>query len=190
MAFTDTGRTIISTRNTPFTDYWRLAIWRWEPDAWTRHSHPFSPGAFGRIVCTRMTPHIILYDDECPMCTFQMRLLSWLDWGNRLALMPLSSAQARQVAPSLQRDDLLAAIHCVTATGRIYRGARCIRFAGMRLPLLLPLSLLLWVPGVIQVAEAVYQTVSQNRHLLSRVFGCKEACAMMPKRARQQDKVA
>ena len=88
----------------------------------------------------------------------------------------------------LKRDDLLEAIHCVAADGRIYRGARCIRFVGMRMPLLVPVALFLWLPGVIWVAERVYMWVSRNRHLLSRLFGCKEACAILPVRERSNEK--
>jgi predicted DCC family thiol-disulfide oxidoreductase YuxK len=133
-------------------------------------------------------PHTVLYDDECPMCTFQMRLLTWLDWCNQLRLVPLSSAEASGIAPELTRADLLEAIHCVTPEGRIYRGARCIRFVGMRLPLLVPLALFLWIPGIIWIAERVYMWISRNRHLLSRLFGCKGACALMPARERESEK--
>ncbi len=135
-----------------------------------------------------MNAHMVLYDDECPMCIFQMRLLSWLDWFNALALVPLSSPIAQSAAPTIEREDLQAAIHCITTKGRIHRGARCIRFAGMRLPLLVPVALFLWVPGVIQIAELFYKWVSRNRHHLSRLFGCKGACAILPKRTREQDK--
>jgi predicted DCC family thiol-disulfide oxidoreductase YuxK len=137
-----------------------------------------------------MTKHIILYDSECPMCVFQMKMLSWLDWFGLLALMPLSDPRAREIAPQLTREDLLEAIHCVTPQGRIYRGARAIRFVGMRLPLLVPVALFLWIPGVIWIAEIIYQWVSRNRHLLSRVFGCKDACALLPAKKRRQDKLA
>ena len=137
-----------------------------------------------------MKHYFVLYDDECPMCTFQMKVLSWLDWLNVFALTPLSDARAKEIAPQLKREDLLEAIHCVTPEGRVYRGARCIRFVGMRLPLLVPLALFLWFPGVIWVAEIVYRWVSRNRYLLSRVFGCKEACSIMPQRERKQDKLA
>lgn len=137
-----------------------------------------------------MTQHIILYDGDCPMCVFQMKMLSWLDWFGVLALVPLSDPRAQEVAPQLTREDLLEAIHCVAPQGRIYRGARAIRFVGMRLPLLVPVALFLWIPGVIQVAEIVYQWVSRNRHLLSRVFGCKDACAILPAKKREQDKLA
>jgi predicted DCC family thiol-disulfide oxidoreductase YuxK len=132
----------------------------------------------------------VLYDGECPFCTFQMKVLSWLDWRNQLALVPLSDPRAKAVAPQIRRDDLLEAIHCITSEGRVYRGARAIRFAGMRLPLLVPLALFLWLPGVIWIAEMAYRWVSRHRYLLSRAFGCKDACAIMPAREREQDKLA
>ncbi len=132
--------------------------------------------------------HIVLYDDACPMCTFQMRVLTWLDWFNGIGLLPLSDARAAVVAPGLGREALLEAIHCVAKDGKIYRGARCIRFVGMRMPLLVPVALFLWLPGVIWVAEKIYLWVSRNRHLLSRWFGCKEACVLLPPRERRNER--
>ncbi len=137
-----------------------------------------------------MNKHIVLYDDECPLCQFQMKVLSWLDWRDALAIVPLSDPRAKAAAPSLTREDLLEAIHCITPEGRAYRGARAIRFMGMRLPLLVPVALFLWIPGIIFFAEIIYAWVSRNRLLLSRVFGCKGACAVMPARKREQDKLA
>lgn len=129
-------------------------------------------------------PHLVLYDGDCPMCTFQMRTITWLDWFNTVKFLPIADPRAKEVAPGLTRESLLEAIHCVTREGRIHRGARCIRFVGMRMPLLVPVALVLWIPGVIQVAELFYQWVSRNRHLLSRWFGCREACSILPARRR------
>ena len=131
--------------------------------------------------------HIVLYDDQCPLCTFQMKLLTWLDWLNTITLLPLSHPRAAEVAPNVTREDLLEAIHCVTPENRVYRGARCLRFVGMRMPLLVPMALFLWIPSVIWFAEKFYQWISRNRHLLSRLFGCKEACSIMPARKRESD---
>ncbi|MEI9898242.1 MAG: DCC1-like thiol-disulfide oxidoreductase family protein [Chthoniobacter sp.] len=78
----------------------------------------------------------------------------------------------------------------MTPQGRIYRGARAIRFMSLRLPLVVPLALFLWIPGVILIAEIVYRQVSRNRLVLSRIFGCKDACAILPARKREQDKLA
>jgi predicted DCC family thiol-disulfide oxidoreductase YuxK len=136
---------------------------------------------------TRRARNTVLYDNECSLCTFQMKLLGWMDWGNRIALTPLSDPGIAGIAPSLTPEALREAIHCVTPSGRIYRGARAIRFVGMRVPPLWPLALFLWIPGVIFIAEIVYQWISRNRYLLSRVFGCKDACAILPSRNRPAD---
>jgi len=130
-----------------------------------------------------MNPNTVLYDNECSFCTFQMKLLSWLDWGNRFALVPAADARVGVLAPDLTAEQLNEAIHCVTSDGRIHRGARAIRFISLRLPLLVPLALFLWLPGVILVAERVYALISRNRQLISGLFGCKGACALMPDRA-------
>ena len=134
--------------------------------------------------------HQVLYDDECWMCTFQMRLLTWLDWCDVARLVPASNPECLKLAPGLTREGLMEAIHCVTKEGRVLRGARALRFIGMRMPLLVPLALVLWVPGVIWVAEKVYDCVSRNRYLLSRVFGCKGACDLLPKREREGEMTA
>ena len=119
----------------------------------------------------------VLYDGECSFCSFQMKVLTRLDWWNQFDLLPLSDPRAAVLVPSLTREQLLEAIHCVTPLGRVYRGARCLRFVGLRLPMLVPITLVLWFPGVIWVAERLYQRVARNRQLLSRWFGCKGVCA-------------
>jgi predicted DCC family thiol-disulfide oxidoreductase YuxK len=129
----------------------------------------------------------VLYDNDCSLCTFQIKLLGWMDWSNRIALIPLADPVVAVIAASLTPEALREAIHCVTPSGRIYRGARAIRFVGMRVPLLWPLALFLWIPGVIFIAEIVYQWISRNRYVLSRVFGCKDACAILPSRIRPED---
>ena len=133
------------------------------------------------------TTHFVLYDGECSLCTFQMRMITWLDWFNTVTLVPIANPLAAQLAPQLTRETLLEAIHCVAKDGRIHRGAHCIRFTGMRMPLAVPVALVLWIPGVIWIAERIYSWVSRNRHLLSRLFGCKEACAVMPTRRRANE---
>jgi len=131
--------------------------------------------------------HILLYDGDCPMCTFQTRIISWVDWLSKVELVPIKDPRAALIAPRITREDLLEAIHCITPEGRIYRGARAFRFLGLRIPLLVPLGLFLWFPGVIWIAEKVYAFVSRHRYLISRVFGCKGACAILPQKGDQEN---
>lgn len=134
--------------------------------------------------------HIVLYDENCPFCSFQMRLLTWLDWFEVFSVRPLGENEALAAEHQLRREDLLAAIHCLTTSGKIHRGARAIRFMCLRLPLGFLLALLMWIPGVIWIAEIVYRWVSHNRYIISRVFGCKNACAVLPPRERDIDRLA
>lgn len=129
--------------------------------------------------------HRLIYDDECAMCTFQMRVLTWLDWFNLVQLIPASDPQSLKMAPGLTHEKLMEEIHCVKTNEAVLRGARALRFLGMRMPLLIPFSLFMWVPGVIWVAEKVYALISRNRYILSRFFGCKDACSVMPQRERE-----
>lgn len=126
--------------------------------------------------------HVLLFDSDCPMCTFQSRSLDWMDWANRVEMVPLNDPRAGEIAPGIGREDLLEAIHCITPEGDIHRGARAIRFLGLRIPLLLPVGLFLWIPGVIFVAEKIYAFVSKHRLFFSRIFGCKGACAILPEK--------
>lgn len=126
--------------------------------------------------------HVLLFDSDCPMCTFQSRLLGWMDWFHLVEMVPLKDPRTASIAPDITREDLLEAIHCITPEGSIHRGARAIRFLGLRIPILVPVGLFLWLPGVIWVAEKIYAWVSDNRHLLSKLFGCKGACTILPEK--------
>ncbi|MDF1741838.1 MAG: DUF393 domain-containing protein [Verrucomicrobiales bacterium] len=126
--------------------------------------------------------HVLLFDSECPLCTFQSRSLAWMDWLGKVEMIPLNDPRTAEIAPDITREDLLEAIHCITPENEIHRGARAIRFLGMRIPLLLPVGLFLWIPGVIWIAEKVYAFVSKHRLFFSKIFGCKGACAIMPEK--------
>ncbi len=116
--------------------------------------------------------NIVLYDDQCPLCVSQTRMLRRLDWFQAFRFQGISDPRAVELVPNLKREDLETAIHCVTKDGKIFRAARCFRFLAMRVPLLIPLALLLWIPGMIWIAEKIYNRIARNRHILSRFFGC------------------
>ena len=127
----------------------------------------------------------LLYDDGCPLCTFQMSLLTRLDRRGRIEMVPLSGAHAAELVPEATAEQLREAVHVVAADGRVFRGARALRFLGGKLPALWPLAALLWIPGVILVAELAYRLVSRNRHRLGKLFGCGAACRLMPPAERE-----
>lgn len=126
--------------------------------------------------------NVLLFDSDCPLCTFQSRSLAWMDWLGKVEMVPLKDPRTAEIAPDITREDLLEAIHCITPEDETHRGARAIRFLGMRIPLLVPVGLFLWIPGVIWIAEKAYAFVSKHRLFFSKIFGCKGACAIMPEK--------
>ena len=124
----------------------------------------------------------VLYDDKCAMCTFQTRWLSWADWFGALDFVPLSDPRVPAIVPNVPHEDLMAAMHVLTPRGNLYHAARAVRYICGRTPLLWPTWLFLWIPGAIQISEHVYRLVAGNRYLISKLFGCKTACVIVPKK--------
>lgn len=121
----------------------------------------------------------VFYDDACAFCTRQVRRLARLDRAGRFRWVPRTSAEANALAARLPPGALDTAMHCLTPDGRILSGAWCFRHLAMRLPWLALGAWVLWLPGAMPVAAAVYAWVSRNRYRLgARGPGaCPGACA-------------
>lgn len=122
--------------------------------------------------------HRIFYDDQCALCIRWMRRLHRLDWWGRFRLVPRSGPEAQ--ASGLSPEALADAIHCVSADGRVLRGAACLRFVGLRLPLLAPLAWLLWLPGVLPLTERAYTELSRRRMRWGQAPCPTPGCGLSP----------
>jgi predicted DCC family thiol-disulfide oxidoreductase YuxK len=123
-----------------------------------------------------MAKTIVIYDDQCAICARQVGILRSLDWFERLEIRPGSDPRSTAGFPELGPEALQAAIHAITPANKFVRGARAVRHLSLRLPALWPLGILLWIPGMIWIAEPTYRLVAAHRYRLSRAFGCKDAC--------------
>lgn len=115
-----------------------------------------------------------------------MRLLARLDWRRALRLVPASSPDCHWLVPNLPPGQLMEAIHCVTTGGQVLRGARAVRFVALRVPLLVLAAIVLWMPGMIWMAEMLYARISTQRYRISGALGCQDACAPSPSKAPAQ----
>ena len=125
-----------------------------------------------------MTRHLLFFDSDCPFCQLQIRLLSKLDWFNKVEFIPLKKFSESLSGVHIEENELNQAIHCVTPKKTIFKGPEAIRFLAMRMPLLVPMSLIMWLPGMMFIAQKIYNLISKNRYLLSKVIGCKDSCAV------------
>ncbi len=111
------------------------------------------PLASGRWLC--------YYDGNCGFCSGIVRRLSSLDVFGRVAWIPYQSLE--EPPTSLSWEDLESAVYLERGQGRFYRGFYAFRMLSAGIPPLAPLLLLLWLPGVRFLGEALYARIARNR---------------------------
>lgn len=121
---------------------------------------------------------VLYYDGECGFCILAVRALALADF---FRVVTWTAYQELPEPPGgLTRADLDAAAYLEvrkdsSGTGegaeeglRLHRGFYAFRMLTLRLPPLLPLAPLLWLPGVNRLGELAYEWVAANRYRISR----------------------
>lgn len=121
---------------------------------------------------------VLYYDGECGFCILSVRALALADLFRVVTWKPYQDLA--EPPGGLAWEDLDAAAYlevrkgspgvcgCAGRERRLYRGFYAFRMLALRLPLLLPLTLLLWLPGIGRLGGWAYQWVAANRHRISR----------------------
>ena len=117
----------------------------------------------------------LIFDDRCGFCQKAVRLLRKLDWFGTIEFIPLSQADGLLSQHSISAEAMDAAMHHISPLGQVTAGAEAFHAFGKRIPVLLPLAILLHLPFALLLAKLVYQQVANNRHRLSRVLRCDSA---------------
>ena len=60
---------------------------------------------------------VLLYDADCRLCRFVVRVVLRLDRRERLAFLPLQSSDAPALLPDLSEDARLASVHLIEPDG-------------------------------------------------------------------------
>lgn len=108
----------------------------------------------------------LVYDGDCEFCERTVRLLKRWDRRDRLRPVPFQSADL--VSYGIERGAAEEAMHLVSPTGEVWRGAEAGREIAALMPGGRPLAWLFRVPGVLPLAERVYAWIARRRHR----FGC------------------
>lgn len=139
------------------------------------------PELFTRRLPSTLTA-LVLYDGECPLCQRSVRILKRLDWLHRLRYVDARKDELPVLNPPLQVHRLMEEMHVVTPNHRrVYHGFAAFRWMAWRLPLLLPVAPLLYLPGIPAIGQRVYLWVARNRfHLVP----CHHGECRLPEAAR------
>ena len=111
---------------------------------------------------------IVLYDGMCPLCQRGVRIVKKLDWLKRLHYQDCRDTDHwPPSAVPLTLKALLAEMHVVTPDRKhAPAGYKAARWMAWRLPLLLPLAPLMYIPGVPWLGNKAYLWLAKNRYNL------------------------
>ena len=118
-------------------------------------------------------PLTVLYDGTCGFCTRQARLAQRLGGGpDRVALLSTSVPGVLENRLGLTRESTNRQMFVEEErTGRRYGGAAAVARLVREVPLIGPVGYLYYLPGLRQLADALYRQISRNRHRISRLLG-------------------
>ena len=118
-------------------------------------------------------PLTVLYDGTCGFCTRQARLGQRLGGGAaRVTLLSTSVPGVLEHRLGLTRESTNRQMFVEEeSTSRRFGGAAAVARLVREIPLIGPLGWLYYLPGLRQLADALYRQVARHRHRISRLFG-------------------
>jgi len=116
---------------------------------------------------------IVVYDAGCGLCSAGSRWIVRLDWLGAVSAVPLQSSALYRQFPSLDPVACYAAMHVLLPGGRLRTGGDALRCVLARLPLTMPLALILAIPPLPAVVRLVYPWFANRRRSLSAACGLR-----------------
>jgi len=122
---------------------------------------------------------VFYYDAECPLCAQTKALLQTLDWFHFVHFQPVQSLTDNEIASmSTTRPALLSDIGGKWVhKGEAFLGVDTYKRVLLLLPLMTPVGILLWMPGIQGVARRVYGQIAMRRAVNRCTF---ESCGIVP----------
>jgi len=114
-----------------------------------------------------------IYDGHCVICNTTRRIVTALDWFNRVEFLDLHQQETVETRfPTLNYDALMGEIHVVDAQSQVYAGFHGTRRMLKAVPLGLPLWAVMHIPGVGNwLGPKLYAFIANNRYSINRMLG-------------------
>jgi predicted DCC family thiol-disulfide oxidoreductase YuxK len=114
---------------------------------------------------------LLLYDADCNLCLGTVEKLRRVRTNAELVMVALQDAASNQLPAGIKPEELLAELHLMDGSGRLYRGAEAVFRIIRTIPGLAWLAPFYRVPGLGKMADAIYRLIARHRYLL---FGRKQ----------------
>jgi predicted DCC family thiol-disulfide oxidoreductase YuxK len=132
----------------------------------------------------------VLYDGRCGFCTRQARLAARVAGAERTRLVSTAMPGVREHY-GLTADGVRRQLYVRDGTGRLWGGAGAVARLVRAVPVVGVVGWLYLVPGLRQVADALYGWISAHRQQISRRLGwdapgagavCEDGSCELPRR--------
>ncbi|MEM7198700.1 MAG: DCC1-like thiol-disulfide oxidoreductase family protein [Planctomycetota bacterium] len=105
-----------------------------------------------------------VFDGGCGFCRRALAVLHGLDWCGKVAVQNLVQwDEVAQRFPQLDAEACTRDLHVVDARGRVSVGFGAYQVLAWRLPLVLPLAPLLYLPPVTTIGRKIYRGIADGR---------------------------
>ena len=105
------------------------------------------------------------YDEECPLCIRAKIIISHLDFFNVVAFKGVQTYGFEEIKfKNISREELLDNIYSITKKGKILIGVNAYRFILLRIPSLLLVGLIMYIPPFSIISRYIYSKVASNRN--------------------------
>jgi predicted DCC family thiol-disulfide oxidoreductase YuxK len=104
------------------------------------------------------------YDGECPLCNRTRIIVNHLDTCNKIEFLTVQSHYLNEPAlKNVEIDQLLNDIHSVDRNGKVYVGLDTYIQVFRAIWYLIPISMIIRIPGVYHVGKKIYKFIATNR---------------------------
>lgn len=112
----------------------------------------------------------VLYDGACPLCAAEISVYRKCAGADELSFVDVSAHDSDLLALGIDKASALKRFHVRAADGKLVSGAEGFGHLWLALPAWRWLGIIVLLPGVLQVTEAVYRGFLIVRPALQRIF--------------------
>lgn len=123
----------------------------------------------------------VIYDGTCRFCIASSKRLEQLARPGALERVPSDDPALAQRFPGITREAADRAMQVITPDGRVYSGAAAVVAALNTRPAWRAVTWLYFVPGLKQLADALYRLVARYRYrLMGKADPCDTGTCQLP----------
>jgi len=111
---------------------------------------------------------IVIYDGDCGICEKFKKIVMRLDWFHRFEFEPFQQDQIFLTYPWLSREECEKELKLIEDEKNVFGGADAVLKICFKVPLLMIVGRLFWIPPLRQFARWAYVKVANNRHRISK----------------------